>query len=106
MTDPFMSFELLLTSEETAMLFSKHVVRHVYTDGRSHPAREDLWPTAMGDSVGHWEGDTLVIETVATKPAISAPTIIGAGDFRMVTIPLGEQRRVTERIRPAHCENQ
>jgi hypothetical protein len=99
MTDPFMSFELLVTPEETAMLFSKHVVRHVYTDGRSHPAREDLWPTAMGDSVGHWEGDTLVIGTVATKPAISAPTIIGAGDFRMVAIPLGEQRRVTERIR-------
>jgi hypothetical protein len=31
-------------------------------DGRAHP--DDLEPTWYGHSVGHWEGDTLVIETV------------------------------------------
>jgi hypothetical protein len=38
-----------------------------YTDGRKHPPAEDLWPTYSGDSVGHWEGDTLVFDTVSAK---------------------------------------
>jgi hypothetical protein len=39
----------------------------IYTDGRAHPAPEDRWPTYTGDSVGHWEGDTLVFSTLSTK---------------------------------------
>jgi hypothetical protein len=39
--------------------------RTIYTDGRKHP--EDLDPTFQGDSIGHWEGDTLVVETVGVK---------------------------------------
>ena len=37
--------------------------RTIWTDGRGHP--DDPDPTFMGHSVGHWEGDTLVVETVA-----------------------------------------
>jgi len=33
-------------------------------DGRPHPADHDLQPSYYGHSVGHWEGDTLVIDTV------------------------------------------
>jgi hypothetical protein len=40
-------------------------VMRVYTDGRKH--LEDQWETYTGDSVGHWEGDTLVFTTIATK---------------------------------------
>jgi len=36
--------------------------RLIYTDGRPHHA--DVTDTFMGDSIGHWEGDTLVIDTV------------------------------------------
>lgn len=39
-----------------------HFVRQIYTDGRQHP--KDLAPTWMGDSIGKWEGDTLVVDTV------------------------------------------
>jgi hypothetical protein len=39
--------------------------RNLYTDGRKHP--QDLDPTFQGDSVGHWEGGTLVVETLGTK---------------------------------------
>ena len=42
-------------------------VMRIYTDGRPHPAPDDRWPTYTGDSVGHWEGDTLVIDTVSIR---------------------------------------
>ncbi len=37
-----------------------HQFRVIPTDGQPHPA--DLDPTWMGNSVGHWEGDTLVVD--------------------------------------------
>lgn len=42
-------------------------IMRIYTDGRSHPAPEDRWPTYSGESVGHWDGDTLVFETISLK---------------------------------------
>ena len=33
-------------------------------DGRPHPTGDALRPTYLGHSVGKWEGDTLVIDTV------------------------------------------
>ena len=39
-----------------------HNFRVIWTDGRQH---RPIWPTTlMGDSIGSWEGDTLVIDTV------------------------------------------
>ncbi|MEO6551683.1 MAG: hypothetical protein ABIO26_03910, partial [Croceibacterium sp.] len=42
--------------------------RTIWTDGRAHP--EDPDPSFMGHSVGHWEGDTLVIDTVGILAAL------------------------------------
>ena len=42
-------------------------IMRIYTDGRSHPAPEDRWPTYSGESVGHWEDDTLVFQTISLK---------------------------------------
>jgi hypothetical protein len=39
-----------------------HSYREVYMDGRSHPPA--LLPTAYGHSVGWWDGDTLVVDTI------------------------------------------
>ena len=39
-----------------------HTYRVVYMDGRSHPAHPE--PSYFGHSIGWWEGDTLVIDTV------------------------------------------
>ena len=39
-----------------------HSYRQIFMDGRKHP--EDLDPTWYGHSIGWWEGDTLVIDTV------------------------------------------
>ena len=38
--------------------------RYIWTDGRPHPGPEELYPTYNGHSIGKWEGDTLVIDTV------------------------------------------
>ena len=46
------------------MLFEdleRGVMRTIYTN-RGH--KEKLEPTWMGDSVGHWEGDTLIVDTI------------------------------------------
>lgn len=40
-----------------------HSFRVIYTDGRSHP--REVQPTNFGHSIGWWDGDTLVIDTVA-----------------------------------------
>ena len=39
-----------------------HIWRVVYTDGRPH--LKDPNPSFVGDSIGHWEGDTLVVDTI------------------------------------------
>jgi hypothetical protein len=42
-------------------------VMRIYTDGRAYPAKDDLWPTYTGASIGRWEGDTLIFTTVSLK---------------------------------------
>jgi hypothetical protein len=52
------------------------VYRTIYTDGRTHPA--DLDTSYMGHSIGHWEGDTLVIDTVG----LNDETWLGGGKYQ------------------------
>ena len=66
-------FELLVTPEQTVLVSTDGTVRHIYTDGRSHPKPRDLWPTPVGDSIGHWEGATLVVDTIAREPGPVTP---------------------------------
>jgi hypothetical protein len=97
-------FEILPTARETALIFSSREIRHVYTDGREHPGKEDLWPTPWGDSIGHWEGDTLVIDTVAVKSSFPGREGISVNAFggieEMQTIALlSPETHFVERIR-------
>jgi hypothetical protein len=46
-----------------------HSARMIPMDGRSHAP--DLEPTFLGDSVGRYEGDTAVVDTVAIRPGLS-----------------------------------
>jgi hypothetical protein len=62
-----------------------HDTRIIPTDGRPHgPSEIKRW---MGDSVGHWEGDTLVVETVNYNPLV----VIQGG-------PVSDAAKVTERF--------
>ena len=65
MVAPF-SFEFLLDPGRVTIISEDGEVRRVYTDGRPHPA--DLDPTFAGHSIGHWEGSTLIVDTVGILP--------------------------------------
>ena len=57
-------FRLVQTPKLLVMIFEDDLPSHrqVFLDGRGHP--KDPNPLWMGHSIGHWEGDTLVIDTV------------------------------------------
>ena len=65
--------------------------RNIYTDGRKHT--EDPDPTFQGESIGRWDGGTLVVETIATKQnqALTSAT-------RGPVPAHGPKLRITERI--------
>jgi hypothetical protein len=55
--------QIMQTSGEVIVLFEYDSIRHqIFTDGRGHDTT--LGPLWMGDSIGHWEGNTLVADTV------------------------------------------
>ena len=54
-------FQIIQTKDLVAILYEvHHAFRIIPTDGRPHP--DDLEPSYMGDSVGRWDGDTLVVD--------------------------------------------
>jgi hypothetical protein len=55
-------FQIFQTRDHIAMTFEwSQVFRLIHTNGTKAPPGLDFW---MGDSRGHWEGDTLVVEVV------------------------------------------
>jgi hypothetical protein len=81
--------EIIQLPDRVLMIFEyDHLIRQIWTDGRGH--RDDLSPSWMGDAIGHWEGDTLVVETTN----FNDKTWI---DRRGV--PHSEQLKLTERMR-------
>jgi hypothetical protein len=56
---------LFATPKLVLMLFegNTHMYRQFFVDGSTHP--KDLKPTFYGDSRAHWEGDTLVVDTIS-----------------------------------------
>lgn len=78
--------------------------RRIYMDGRNHPTGDDLLPTFMGHSIGRWEGDTLVVDTVGTngraRPIngyISGS--VNSGPINSPRLPGSDQMHLVERIR-------
>jgi hypothetical protein len=58
------NYQIYQTKDEVTIVVEMvHDVRHIHLNAEHVPFRQ--W---MGDSVGHWEGDTLVVETVGLRP--------------------------------------
>ena len=82
-------YEWVITPKQVWMLTENSTgVRRIYTDGRGHPKK--LVHTYAGHSIGHWEGDTLVVDTVG----MIADSIVDRTGLQ-----LSDQRHIVERLR-------
>ena len=55
--------QIVQTADHITLLHeSHHVIRHIYMND-VHPNDDDLTPSFMGDSIGHWEKHVLVVDT-------------------------------------------
>jgi hypothetical protein len=60
--------EFVVTPEQTWIIWEwGSQLRRIYTDGRGHLPVEDRFDTWTGHSIGHWEGDTLVVDTIGMR---------------------------------------
>ena len=87
-TTPY-PFRIMQTPGLTLIVYEggAHVWRLIWMDGRQHP--KDPNPTFLGDAIGHWEGDTLVVDTVG----FNERTWLDAAGH-----PHGEKLHVVERF--------
>jgi hypothetical protein len=84
---PLSAFEILFTPGRATILYAgQGGLRRVFMDGRPHPA-EILELQYNGHSIGHWEGKTLVIDTIGLR----TDTIIEPG------LPHSDKLQVVER---------
>jgi hypothetical protein len=92
------ALEFLFTPGRVTMLGESdgNRLRRIYTDGRPHPT--DLDPSFHGDSIGHWENDTLVVDTIAILPQ----TFIAISEA--VGVPNNGDLHVVERIHLARAD--
>ncbi len=64
MIEPF-GREFIDTPQETWTIgFVNNDIRRIYTDGRGHVPQDEAYPTFDGDSIGFWDGNTLVVHTL------------------------------------------
>ena len=90
MTTPY-PFEFVILPDRVDILLEiSSQVRRIYTDGRPHPAPDDLDPSYNGHSIGRWEGDTLVVDTVG---------LVDKTVYDLTAAPHSDQVHVVERIR-------
>ena len=84
-------YQFVVTPEQVwVMVQLGQQTRRIYTDGRAQLAGDDLFATYTGDSIGRWEGDTLVVTTVGLRDDLILD-LTGAS--------LSGDARIVERIR-------
>jgi hypothetical protein len=78
--------QIVQTPEQVVILYEYMNVFRVIPIGAKHP--EDLEPSYLGDSVGHWEGDTLVVDVTSFN---DKTWLIGAGTFHSEALHITER---------------
>ncbi|HLH30729.1 MAG TPA: hypothetical protein VKY31_05970 [Terriglobia bacterium] len=83
-------FQIFQTGEHVALTFEwSNVFRLIYTNGKPGPKGIDFW---MGDSRGHWEGDTLVVDVANHN---DKTWFDAAGNFHSDALHLTERYTMT-----------
>ena len=84
--------------------FISETFRLIYTDGRPHPKPDDLDPSYYGDSIGHWEGDTLVVDVVG----LNDETWLGGAQGHTEPPAFGEStnHQITEKYALVHSDKE
>ncbi|MCP5145250.1 MAG: hypothetical protein H6978_10600 [Gammaproteobacteria bacterium] len=99
----FFPIEIIQRPEQVTILFElMQQVRRVFTDGREHPVPDDLEQSWMGHSVGHWDGDTLVVDTIGVRAGPlngSGAAVIKRDTDADPRMPYTATLHVTERMR-------
>jgi hypothetical protein len=89
LTEPFLR-EMIVTPRETWWINEQQSeVRRIYTDGRGHVPPDDAKPLWTGDSIGFWDGDTLVVHTIS----------VTHGQYQRQNPDYSESTSTLERIR-------
>jgi hypothetical protein len=97
MRDPVGTEFLFNPGRVTIISEAGPTIRRVYTDPKSHAPLDPDASTYAGTSVGHWEGQTLVIETTHISPRAQL----------IATVQTSGAARLTERIHlvdPKHLQ--
>jgi hypothetical protein len=81
MTTTALNYEFIVEASRVTVIAENGFVRRIYTDGRGHPADPD--PTFAGHSIGHWEGDTLVVDTIALLRSELGPLVVTQNTTRV-----------------------
>jgi hypothetical protein len=67
LTEPFLREFIVRPDEVWLVTEQQSEVRRIYTDGRGHVPEDEAYPLWEGDSIGFWDGDTLVVHTINNK---------------------------------------
>lgn len=78
---------------------SSGVTRFIHTDGRQHSAQPN--PSYLGESIGHWEGDTLVVDTTGLAP----DTVFQLGTLSKGALKEGDHSPIASVIFGPHGPN-
>lgn len=81
--DMAFGFQAFANAEELAVLMSGPVIRHIWVDGRPHTPDRLLFGSFEGESIGRWEKDTLVVDTIGLQASDEVILGISVGDDAM-----------------------
>ena len=100
------AIQIVQTSKLIVILYESNFIgqtfRIIYTDGRPHP--KDLDSSFLGDSIGHWEGDTLVVDVTG----FNDETWLGGGQGHTEPPAFGEKygHQIVEKFAILHSDQE
>jgi hypothetical protein len=88
-------YEIVQTDRRIMIFYERdHTIRQIWMDGRGHPSADELEYTFMGHSIGRWDGDTLVVDTIGLR---NDPWLDGGGNVSSKQLHMEERYQRLDR---------